>query len=34
MKDLKQLIIKYYTNPRLAFEMNDLSNKKKKDENK
>ena len=28
MKDLKQLIIKYYTNPRLAFEMNDLSNKK------
>ena len=28
MKDLKQLIIKYYTNPRLAFEFNDLSNKK------
>jgi len=28
MKDFKQLIIKYYTNPRLAFEMNDLSNKK------
>ena len=28
MKDLKQLIIKYYTNPRLAFELNDISNKK------
>ena len=28
MKDLKQLIIKYYTNPLLAFELNDISNKK------
>ena len=28
MKDLKQLIIKYYTNPKLIFEFNDISNKK------
>ena len=28
LKDLKQLIIKYYTNPFLAFELNDTSNKK------
>ena len=28
MKDLKQLIIKYYTNPKLAFELNDTGNKK------
>ena len=28
LKDLKQLIIKYYTNPMLAFELNDTSNKK------
>ena len=28
LKDLKQLIIKYYTNPLLAFELNDTSNKK------
>ena len=28
MKDLKQLIIKYYTNPKLAFQFNDTSNKK------
>ena len=28
MKDFKQLIIKYYTNPKLAFEFNDIYNKK------
>ena len=28
MRDLKQLIIKYYTNPKLVFEFNDISNKK------
>ena len=28
MKDLKQLMIKYYTNPKLVFELNDICNKK------
>ena len=28
LKDLKQLLIKYYTNPILVFEFNDISNKK------
>ena len=28
LKELKQLIIKYYTNPKLAFDMNDIYHKK------
>ena len=28
LKELKQLLIKYYTNPKLGFELNDVDNKK------
>ena len=28
LKELKQLLIKYYTNPKLGFELNDIDNKK------
>ena len=28
LKEMKQLIIKYYTNPKLGFELNDTDNKK------
>ena len=28
LKEMKQLLIKYYTNPKLGFELNDIDNKK------
>ena len=31
LKEMKQLLIKYYTNPKLGFELNDVENKKKID---